>query len=89
MKMQNICYICQEKFEFKNAKDNKYCKWEIIFIMQWNIEANIQANMLHTAYNLKYSIPKEITIIFHNRSNHDYHFITKEIAEDLKESLFV
>ena len=66
MKMQNICYICQEKFEFKYAKDNKYCKWEIILIMQWNTEANIQANALHTAYNLKYSIPKEITIIFHN-----------------------
>ena len=33
----------------------------------------------HSIYNLKYSVPKEITIIFHNRSNHDYHFLIKDI----------
>ena len=29
----------------------------------------------HSIFNLKYSIPKEINIIFHNASNDDYHFI--------------
>ena len=27
--------------------------------------------------NLKFSVPKEISIVFYNRSNYDYHFITK------------
>ena len=31
--------------------------------------------------NLKYSIPKEIPIVFHNGSYYDYHFIVKELAE--------
>ena len=30
--------------------------------------------------NFKYSIPKEITVIIHNGSNYDYHFIIKELA---------
>ena len=34
--------------------------------------------------NLKYSVPKEIHIVFHNGSNYDYHFIIKELAEKLE-----
>ena len=30
--------------------------------------------------NLKYRAPKEITIVFHNGSNYDYHFIIKELV---------
>ena len=33
--------------------------------------------------NLKYSVPKENPIVFHNESNYDYHFIIKELAEEL------
>ena len=27
--------------------------------------------------NLKYSVPKEIPVVFHNKSNYDYHFIKR------------
>ena len=37
---------------------------------------------MHSICNLKYGIYKKITRIFHNGSNYDYHFITKELAED-------
>ena len=33
-------------------------------------------------YNLKYSVPKNIPIVFHNGSNYDYHFIIKELGEE-------
>ena len=36
--------------------------------------------MLH----LKYSVPEEIPIIFHNGSNYDYHFVIKELAEKVE-----
>ena len=37
---------------------------------------------VHSIYNLKCSIPKEIPIdVFHNGSNYDYHFIIKELRE--------
>ena len=35
--------------------------------------------------NLKYSIPKEIPVVFHNGSNYDSHFIIKELAKDFEE----
>ena len=34
--------------------------------------------------NLKFSVPKEISIVFHNGCNYDYRFIIKELAEEFK-----
>ena len=31
--------------------------------------------------NLKYSVPENVPIAFHDGSNHDYHLIIKELAE--------
>ena len=33
---------------------------------------------------MKYRVPKKILIVFHNRSNYDYHFIIKKLAEEFK-----
>ena len=33
---------------------------------------------------MKYSLPKKVPKVFHNRSSYDYHFITKEFAEEFK-----
>ena len=33
---------------------------------------------------LKHSVAKKHPIVFHNRSNYDYHFIIKELAEEFK-----
>ena len=32
--------------------------------------------------SLKFSVPKIIPTVFHNRSNYDYHFIIKDLAEE-------
>ena len=34
--------------------------------------------------SLKYSVPKKILIVFHKRSNYEYQFIIKELAEKFK-----
>ena len=34
--------------------------------------------------NLKYKMPKEIPVAFHNGSTYDYHFIIKELAEEFE-----
>ena len=39
---------------------------------------------MHSICNLKYSVPKQIPIAFCDGSNYDYHFITKELAEEGK-----
>ena len=38
----------------------------------------------HSICNLTYSVPKEIPTVFYNRSNHDYHFMIKELAEEFE-----
>ena len=40
--------------------------------------------MLRSLCNLKCSVPKKISIAFHNGLNYDYHFIIKELAEEFK-----
>ena len=34
--------------------------------------------------NLKHCLPKKIPIIFYSRSNYDYHFVIKELAEEFE-----
>ena len=36
----------------------------------------------HNTCNLRYKIPKNIPVIFHNGSTYDYHFIIKELASE-------
>ena len=31
----------------------------------------------HSEFNLRYKVPKEILVVFHNGSIYDYHFIIK------------
>ena len=38
----------------------------------------------HSIYNLKFNMPNEIPVAFHNNSNYDYHFIIKELADEFE-----
>ena len=38
----------------------------------------------HDICNLRYKIPKEIPVVFHNGSTYDYHFIIKDLAEEFE-----
>ena len=46
----------------------------------------IQGNtgVAHSICNLKYSVPIEIPIVFHNGSNYDYHFIEKLLVKEVE-----
>ena len=35
----------------------------------------------HSIYNLRYKTPKDIPVIFHNGSIHDYHFIINQLEK--------
>ena len=67
-------YICREKFENKYAEVKKCCN--VGEHCRYSAEYRVAA---HSICNLKYSIPNEIPIVFHNRSNYDYYFIIKEL----------
>ena len=38
----------------------------------------------HSLCNLRYKVPKEISVVIHNGSTYDYHFIIKLLAEEFK-----
>ena len=38
----------------------------------------------HSICNVRYKIPLKISIVFHNGSTYDYHFIIEQLAEDFK-----
>ena len=73
------CSVCKEKFEDKHAKDEKYR--EVRYHCHYTDEYSGAVNSICT---LKYSVPKEISIVFHKRSNYDYYFIIKEVAEEFE-----
>ena len=72
------CYICEETLKNKYLKGKKYRKVTDCHY------AGEYWDATHCICKLKYSIPKKIPIVFHNRSNYDYQFIIKELAEEFK-----
>ena len=78
-KNAKVCFICKEEFENKYLKDVKYQK------VRDNCHyTGEHRGTVHSIYNLKYSVLKKICRAFHNGSNYDYHFISKELAEEFK-----
>ena len=67
-----ICHTCHEKFENKYLKEKKYRK-----VRDHCHYTEEYRGTVYSICNLKYSVPKKIPIVFHNRSNYDYHFIIK------------
>ena len=76
--MQKVCNICKRIFStsYKNEKYHKvkdHCHY-----------TGEYRGVAHDICNLRYKIPKEIPILFHNGSTYDYHFIIKELAEEFE-----
>ena len=71
---QKICYICKKEFnnnDKKNYKVRDHCHY-----------TGKYRGAAHNICNLRYKVPKEIPILFHNGSTYDYHFIIKELVKE-------
>ena len=73
---QKVCYICKKEFnaddsDKKNHKVKDHCHY-----------TGKYRGAAHNICNLRYKIPKEIPIVFHNGSTYDYHIIIKELAKE-------
>ena len=66
---ENTCYIC--KNYFNNDKVRDHCHF-----------TGKYSGAAHNMCNLRYKVPKNIPVIFHNGSTYDYHFIIKELASE-------
>ena len=70
-----ICYICKKEFNNNDKKQQKVkdpCHYTGKF-----------RGAAHNICNLRYKVPKEIPVVFHNGSTYDYHFIIKELVKEL------
>ena len=72
---QKICYICKKEFNIdkKKYKVRDHCHY-----------TGKYRGAAHNICNLRYKVPKEIPIVFHNGSTYDYHFIIKELVKEFK-----
>ena len=80
-KMQNkkkVCYICKKGFS-TDDNNKKYHKISVHCHYTGKYRG-----AAHDICNLRYKIPKEIPVLFHNGSTCNYHFIIKELAEEFE-----
>ena len=82
---QKVCYICKKEFNNndtaessslehkKNYKARDHCHY-----------TGKYRGAAHSICNLRYKVPKEIPIVFHNGSAYDYHFIIKELVKEFE-----
>ena len=73
---QKVRYICKKEFDNNNKKQQKvrdHCHYTEKY-----------RGAAHNIYNLRYKIPKEIPVVFHNGSTYDYHFIIKELVKEFE-----
>ena len=69
--MEKLCYDENEKSEFKlYHKVRDHCHY-----------AGKYRGAAHSICNLKYKVPKEISVVIHN-AGFDTHFIIKQLAEE-------
>ena len=70
---QKVSYMCKKEFDKSDKKHHKvrdHCHY-----------SGKYRGAAHNICNLRYKIPKEIPIIFHNGSTYDYHFIIRELVK--------
>ena len=73
---QKICYIWKKEFN-NNEKKNYKVRDHRHYTGKFRGAAN-------KICNLRYKVPKEIHIVFHNGSIYDYHFIIKELVKEFE-----
>ena len=75
---QKVCYICKQRFS-TDDNNKKYHKVKD----HWHYTGKYRG-AAHSICILRYKIPKEIPVVFHNGSTYDYRFIIKELAEEFE-----
>ena len=79
---QKICYICQKMFCYNKKQEKMYKSYRKVrdhcpFTGKFREAA-------HSICNLRYKVPDNIPVKFHNDLSYDYRHIIKELAEEFK-----
>ena len=74
-----LYYICGKRILKKLSKSINYWK-----VRDHYYYTGKYRGAAHSICNLKFNVPNEFRVVFHNGSNYDYHFIIKELANKIE-----
>ena len=74
---QKVCYICKKEFNTDKNDKNAFKLYHKI-----KDYCHYTGGAAHSICHLRYKIPKEIRLVFHNGSTYDYHFVIKQLAKE-------
>ena len=80
---QKVCYVCKKEFDNNDTTESSSleCKKQQKVRDHCHYTGKYRG-AAHNICNLRYKVPKEIPVVFHNGSTYDYHFIIKELAKE-------
>ena len=79
---QKVCHICKKEFCFDENQKNEFKLYQKVKD-HCHCTGKFRGAP-HSLCNLRYKVPKEISVVIHNGSTYDYHFIIKLLAEEFK-----
>ena len=82
---QKVCYICKKEFDNNDTTESSSLERK----KQQKVRDHCHytgkyRGAAHNICNLRYKVPKEIPVVFHNGSTYDYHFIIKKLVKEFK-----
>ena len=77
---QKVSYICEKEF---CTDESDRSKFKILHKVRDHCHYTGKfREAAQNICNLRYKIPREIPVVFHNGSTYDYHFIFKQLAKE-------
>ena len=81
---QKVCYICEKFDTIDTAKSSSLERKKNYKVRDHCHYTGKYRGAAHNVCNLRYKVPKEIPVVFHNGSTYDYHFIIKELVKEFE-----
>ena len=83
-KKQKVCHVCGKIFSTDDDDDDDDDDKKYHKVRDHCHYTGKYRGAAHSICNLRYKIPKEILVVFHNGSTCDYHFIIKEQPKEFE-----
>ena len=84
---QKVCYICKKEFNNNDTAESSSLERKKTYKVRDHCHyTGKYRGAAHNICNLRYKVPKEIPIVFHNGSTYDYHFIIKELVKEFEDN---
>ena len=79
---QKLSYVCKKAWS-RDENDKNAFKLYLKVRDHFHYTGKFRG-AAHSICNLRYKVPNELPVVIHNGSTYDYHFIIKQLAEELK-----